>query len=133
MAPVLEGGGRLSTTIQWTRIRQWPPIGAPEVFTVGKGAHRFEILRKSDNSPRWATHWTPLAEAMVGDLVSSFPFDTSCRNCGAPIPPISKTAPIYYGLTTAYRCACGHWNDLKRRKGWAEYYANPNKGEGVAA
>ena len=50
--------------------------------------------------------------------------DTDCRNCGAPMPPVS--APVngrlaaFFGGTykvTAYRCeACDHWNNLARRK-----------------
>lgn len=46
--------------------------------------------------------------------------DTSCRKCGAEMPPVAKTKGSFGGFTfttTAYRCqACGHWNDLKRRK-----------------
>lgn len=47
--------------------------------------------------------------------------DTDCRKCKAPMKPWPKakgshainTVPV---TTTAYRCDCGHWNNLKRRK-----------------
>ncbi|MBS1170126.1 MAG: hypothetical protein H6R01_1044 [Burkholderiaceae bacterium] len=53
--------------------------------------------------------------------------DTSCKKCKAAITPPPKpkgTSPIatMKMTITGYRCEkCGHWNDLKRRKGFAEY------------
>lgn len=50
--------------------------------------------------------------------------NTNCSKCGAPMPPTPKPtvdSPLNFArfIITAYRCEqCGHWNDLKRRKGW---------------
>lgn len=49
--------------------------------------------------------------------------DTDCRKCKATMPAVAN-APISSGpfagakfTVTGYRCkACGHWNNLKRRK-----------------
>jgi len=45
--------------------------------------------------------------------------DTACRKCAAPMPEPKPMAGMLAGATfrtTAYRCACGHWNDLRSRK-----------------
>jgi len=51
--------------------------------------------------------------------------NTDCKKCGTPmsVPKNDNTSKsIIRRLTvtiTNYRCEkCGHWNDLKRRKGW---------------
>ena len=46
---------------------------------------------------------------------------TNCRKCGAPMRemPAAPSTSALYGAkltVTGYRCACGHYNDLKRRK-----------------
>ncbi len=47
---------------------------------------------------------------------------TDCSKCKSPMrpvpQPVAKSPINLANLTiTAYRCAaCGHWNDLKRRK-----------------
>lgn len=52
--------------------------------------------------------------------------DSSCRKCKAAMRTLSKAQGIgsihYARITiTGYICEyCGHWNDLKRRKGWKE-------------
>jgi cbb3-type cytochrome oxidase cytochrome c subunit len=53
-------------------------------------------------------------------------FDTSCRQCHALMPraPQAPDRDRFAAavVLTEYRCdECGHWNDLKRRKGWKEY------------
>lgn len=57
--------------------------------------------------------------------------NTDCKKCGAPMQPLSRMRdgmPDFF--TTAYRCVkCGHWNDFKRRKGYAEYKAATTKKE----
>jgi hypothetical protein len=45
--------------------------------------------------------------------------NTDCTKCSAAWRPIPGYGRRFF--TTAYRCQCGHWNDLKRRKGYAEY------------
>ena len=45
--------------------------------------------------------------------------DTDCRKCGAKMPEPPKINGRFGGFaftTTAYRCKCGHWNELKNRK-----------------
>ena len=49
--------------------------------------------------------------------------DTSCRKCGAdmkPLPRRRETTPIGVAMArmtiTGYRCDCGHWNSMKRRR-----------------
>jgi DNA-directed RNA polymerase subunit RPC12/RpoP len=52
--------------------------------------------------------------------------NTNCSKCNAEM---RTDKPIKSGifarmpaLITGYRCSkCGHWNNLKRRKGYAEY------------
>jgi hypothetical protein len=41
----------------------------------------------------------------------------------APTPKPGPLAELFgKGVTTGYRCGyCGHWNSLKRRKGFAEW------------
>lgn len=42
--------------------------------------------------------------------------------------PVSGRLMDYSRMTvTAYRCDCGHWNDLKRRKGWKEHQQQEQK------
>lgn len=53
--------------------------------------------------------------------------DTSCKKCKAPMKPlprpdgrpISSIEAVRIRIT-GYLCDCGHWNDLKRRKGWVK-------------
>lgn len=45
--------------------------------------------------------------------------DTACRKCGAAMPRPQPAKGLLSGSTfrtTAYRCSCGHWNDLRKRK-----------------
>ncbi len=42
--------------------------------------------------------------------------DTDCRKCGKPMNPVPKRPDGQQFICTAYRCSCGHINDLKRRK-----------------
>lgn len=56
-------------------------------------------------------------------------FSTDCKGCGEPMvePPHAKSGWLAHAksITTGYLCKkCNHWNDLKRRKGWAEYKAH---------
>lgn len=48
-------------------------------------------------------------------------FVTSCRKCGKPRKESIDDATIEACgaskyIMLGYRCDCGHWNDLKRRK-----------------
>lgn len=47
------------------------------------------------------------------------PNDTACRKCKARMrntPPVTGRLAGTAFQTTAYRCTCGHWNDLRSRK-----------------
>lgn len=48
--------------------------------------------------------------------------NTDCSKCKGPMSAPPPRAGARF-LVTAYRCDCGHWNDLKRRKGYAEWHA----------
>ena len=59
--------------------------------------------------------------------------NTDCSKCGAAEQPLSRakgSSPMVAlfnsaFITTAYRCLqCGHWNNLKRRKGFKEWKAS---------
>ena len=45
-----------------------------------------------------------------------------CRKCKKPMKkPVSKRGTPISTITfkvTGYRCECGHWNELTRRKGY---------------
>lgn len=50
--------------------------------------------------------------------------NTDCKKCGAKMRPLGQRgfkiipSEMYFTIT-GYLCAeCGHWNDLKRRKGF---------------
>ncbi len=52
-------------------------------------------------------------------------FNSSCSKCGRDMPPVHRPTgmpfPSWGFITTGYLCECGHYNDIKRRKGWKEY------------
>lgn len=51
--------------------------------------------------------------------------NTDCSKCKAPMPELPKPnsrdpISLMSFKITAYLCKqCGHWNNLKRRKGWS--------------
>ncbi len=52
--------------------------------------------------------------------------NTNCTKCRAPMPPDPPGMERMHVCwrSTGFRCKqCGHWNDLKRRKGHAEWDA----------
>lgn len=52
--------------------------------------------------------------------------NSDCKKCRAPMRAVPASSS-FLGIaiiTTGYRCKeCGHWNNLKRRKGYVEWKA----------
>lgn len=50
---------------------------------------------------------------------------TECSECKAPMPTMSKSDLMHLrlnGVSQGYCCkVCGHWNNLKRRRGFAAW------------
>ena len=51
--------------------------------------------------------------------------NSDCRKCRKPMPPLREPDHPFVIMrlrfrTTGYLCECGHWNDLKSRKGWSK-------------
>lgn len=49
---------------------------------------------------------------------------TECSKCQTAMPPERKhdNPWLNLGVVTGYKCkSCGHWNNLKRRRGYAAW------------
>lgn len=51
--------------------------------------------------------------------------NSDCKKCRAPMRAVPASSSFLgIAIITGYRCKeCGHWNDLKRRKGYVEWKA----------
>lgn len=55
---------------------------------------------------------------------------TECNKCGKEMPPIPKATGRFANVVftpTGFRCECGHWNDLKKRKWFKEQSVSAKK------